>query len=169
MYFGIDAPPFRYDLNSLKQTGNTMILTPCPYDPITFRYDLNSLKQTGDGLSYIANDASQENKYKYFINVCHSLTSTREYDKYKCDTEAGGCQVTLPADENAPNAAANAQTVSLGKPSSPTIVTDDAGKTSLQLRYVEPISPISQHNFISFNNISNMLRYLYRENRETTV
>lgn len=93
-------------------------------------YDLSSLKQTGDGLSYIATDAGENNQYKYFINVCHSLTSTQEYDNYNCDTAAGACQVELPGNDD-DGAAAKAPVKNLGQPSSPTL--SDAGK--LQLKY----------------------------------
>ena len=91
-------------------------------------YDLSQLKRTGSDSNYIPSDADEGNLFKYFINVCHSLTSTSDYQNYQCDGSQGVCQVEL----NTGDGGEESKIMNLGRPGSP-YVDDDDGK--LKIKY----------------------------------
>lgn len=90
-------------------------------------YDLSQLKRSGNDPNYIPSDADEGNAFKYFINVCHSLTSTSDYQNYPCDGSQGICQVELPANDGNDEA----KVMNLGLPGSPYL--DDDNK--LKIKY----------------------------------
>eukprot|EP00039_Didymoeca_costata_P032725 m.39091 g.39091 ORF g.39091 m.39091 type:complete len:2511 (+) comp9510_c0_seq1:237-7769(+) len=103
-------------------------VSPCEVVGNGVRYDLSSLKRTLPAASYIASDKSENNDFKYFINVCHSLTKVSDYGDYPCDLSAAVCQVGVSSSEDP----TKMDTWSLGKPAGP-IIQDD----KLILKYAD--------------------------------
>jgi hypothetical protein len=122
-----------------------VVEVPCtatdPDDP-SVTYDLSALMHTDAQLNYIASDAAENNEFKYFVNVCRSLTPT---SRHGCDADAAVCQVVS---EGGDGVAGAAEQHSLGTPSSPTV---SDGKLTIRYDGGDPTGcPAARSSVIEF-------------------